>query len=205
MASPRRALPEGVEDTVVAEIIGCLSSDETFSKSESFREQCANTCRILYTMHTLSVPFAAIARLFSFNNGTIHQHWQNFKARENVLRMRGHPTVLTTDEISGLVDVILNVQITRGPSSGSEVRGIIEKKYQKTVLLDTLCQILRRDRRVPLCIAVSIESSRLQVPEQAIRDYFVSGGALDEVGEDNEDLNIGELFGRVADLFLPVE
>jgi hypothetical protein len=38
MASPPRTLPEGVKDIVLAEIIGHLSSDEAFSKSESFRE-----------------------------------------------------------------------------------------------------------------------------------------------------------------------
>jgi hypothetical protein len=41
--------------------------------------------------------------------------------------------------------VILNAQITCRPLSSAEGRGIIEKKYQKTVLLDTLSQILRRD------------------------------------------------------------
>jgi hypothetical protein len=47
IASPPNALSEGVEDTVLAEFIGCLSSDEAFSKSESFPEQRAHACRIL--------------------------------------------------------------------------------------------------------------------------------------------------------------
>jgi hypothetical protein len=68
--------------------------------------------------------------------------------------------------------VIPNAQITRQPLSGAEVRGIIEKKYQKTVLLDTLDQILRRGRPVRLCAAVSTEDSGSQVPGQAMRDYF---------------------------------
>jgi hypothetical protein len=37
MAPPAWALPEGIEHTVLAEIIGYLSSDEVFSKSESFQ------------------------------------------------------------------------------------------------------------------------------------------------------------------------
>jgi hypothetical protein len=57
---PRQALPEGVEDTILAEIIGHFPSDEVFSKSKSLREQCAHGSRILPIMHTPPVPFAAI-------------------------------------------------------------------------------------------------------------------------------------------------
>jgi hypothetical protein len=53
--------------------------------------------------------------------------------------MRGRPTVLTTREVNEIVDVIINAQMTRRPLSGPEVRGIIEKKDQKTVSLDSLC------------------------------------------------------------------
>jgi hypothetical protein len=63
-------------------------------------------------------------------------------------KMPGCPIVPTTGEVNEIVDVILNTQITCRPFSGAEGRGIIEKKYQKTMLLDTLHQILRRDGRV---------------------------------------------------------
>jgi hypothetical protein len=62
----------------------------------------------------------------------------------------GTGTVLTTEAVNDLVDVILNSQITRRPLSRPKGRGIIEKKCQKTVLLDTLYQILRGDGRVRL-------------------------------------------------------
>jgi hypothetical protein len=106
---------------------------------------------------------------FSPDKGAIRKQWQNFKAQENVLRVRGQPTVLTTEEINEIVDVILNAQITRRHLSGHEVRGIIENKYQRTGLLDTLYQILRQDERVCLCTPVPMEDSQLQVPERAIR------------------------------------
>jgi hypothetical protein len=112
MASPPRALPEGVEDTVLAEIIGCLSSDKAFSKSESLWEQRVHARRILHRMQTPTVPFAAIAELLSVDKGAIRKHWQNFNAQENVLLMWERPTVRTTEEVNEIVDVILNTQIT---------------------------------------------------------------------------------------------
>jgi hypothetical protein len=84
---------------------------------------------------------------------------QNFKAQENVLRMQGRPIVLTIEEVNEIVDVILNPQITRRIISGPAVRGIIEKKYQKIVLMETLYQILRLDGRVRLCTAARILDS----------------------------------------------
>jgi hypothetical protein len=140
MAPPPRALPEGVEDTVLAEIIGCISSDEAFSKSGSFWEQCADACQILLTVHTPSVPFAPIVQSFSVDKNTIRKRWQNFKSSENILRTRGRPIVLTTEEVNEIVDVSLNSQVSRKPLSGPEVPGIIEKEHHKTVLLDLLCQ-----------------------------------------------------------------
>jgi hypothetical protein len=115
-------------------------------------------------MHIPPVPFAAIAQLFSVYKGTIHKHWQNFKAQENVLPMRGCPVGLMTGEINETVDVTLNTQITSRPLSGPEVRGIIEKKYQKTVVLDTLYQILRRNGRICLCTAIPMEVSLKEKP-----------------------------------------
>jgi hypothetical protein len=115
----------------------------SFSKSESFREQCDHACRILRRMDAPPIPFGALALLFSVDDGTSRKHWQDFKAQESLLQMRGRPTVLTTGEVNELVDVILNAQIIRWPLSGPEVRGIITEKYRKTELLNTLYQILR--------------------------------------------------------------
>jgi hypothetical protein len=81
--------------------------------------------------------------------------------------MRGRPTVLATGDVNEIIDMVLNAQITHRPFSGPEARGIIEKKYQKTVLLDTVCSILGRNGRVFLCTAVLMKESQLQVPEQA--------------------------------------
>jgi hypothetical protein len=67
-------------------------------------------------MHTPPVPFAAIAQLFSIDKGTIRKHWQNFKTQENGFRMRGRLTVLKTQEINEIADVILNAQMVPGVS-----------------------------------------------------------------------------------------
>jgi hypothetical protein len=55
-----------------------------------------------------------------------------------------------TGEINEIVNVILNAQMTRRSLSGPETRGTIKKKYMKTMLLDILYQILRRDGRYRL-------------------------------------------------------
>jgi hypothetical protein len=115
MTSSPKPLPEKVEDTVLAEIIGCFSSGETFFKSESFREQCAHAYRILHRMHTPPVPFAAIAQLFSVDRGAKHKHSQDFKAQEIVLRMWQRLPVLTIYGFSEIVDMILDGQITGRP------------------------------------------------------------------------------------------
>jgi hypothetical protein len=72
-------------------------------------------------MHTPPVPFADITQLFSIDKGTIRKHWQNFKAQENAIWMRGRSTVLTTEEVNEIVDVVFEAQITRRPLSGLEV------------------------------------------------------------------------------------
>jgi hypothetical protein len=86
----------------------------------------------------------------------------------------------TTEEVNEIVERILNVQITRRHLFGPEVRGIIEKKYQKNVHT-TRCVI-----------------GTLLAPG-------VSGGASDDAEEEEEDPNVGEFFERVADMPFPVE
>jgi hypothetical protein len=174
MASPPRPLPGEIESVAEAELIACLSGDDAFSQSQSFREQCFHACRILRMNHIPPVPFAVIGRLLQVDKGTVRNHWQTFKAQENLIRQQGRPSLLTQEELDETVAIIIDAHYERRPLSGPEIRDLIHRKFGKSLRLDTLYQLLKRDGRVKSCAGTPMEDSRLHVTEQAIRDYFAT-------------------------------
>jgi hypothetical protein len=120
MAPSPRTLPEGIEDTILAEIIGCLSSDESFSKNEPF----GNNAPIFVEFFAQYIPRQSLSQLLPSYLASIRAQFvilAKFQGPKKVLRMPGCPIVLATEEVGKIVNVILNAKITRRPLSFPKV------------------------------------------------------------------------------------
>jgi hypothetical protein len=124
--------------------------------------------------HAPPVPFSVIGHLLSVDKGTVRKHWQQFKAQANLVGHPGRPSLLTPEELDEVVALIINAHYERRPLSGPEIRDLIDRNYQKSLCLDSLYQLLRRDGRVRSCTGTPMEDSRLRVSDESIREYFAT-------------------------------
>jgi hypothetical protein len=153
-------------------MIAAMQGDKQFLASTSCREQCAHACRILRIQNAPPTPFKIIGRLFNVNSWTVANHWRNYRARQNEFRMPGRPAALTLVELDDIIATILRAFRERRPLTLPEIAAVLRAKFNKVLLPDTLYHALTRDLRVRCCQAEPIDERRMQVSDDAIRDYF---------------------------------
>jgi hypothetical protein len=138
----------------------------------SFRERCVHVCRILREGHTPRVILELIGPVVGVKSGIDHNHWREYKARHNEIKHVGRPPALSWQELNEIIADILHGFQQWCPLTLSEIASVIQSKYQKFLLPDTLYYVLTQEPRVKSCRGQPIDEHRMRRFGIALQHYF---------------------------------
>jgi hypothetical protein len=165
------ATPE--TESLDAQMAAYLSQQPNFVSSSTPREKSYWSCElILERWGGKAPPFAAIGRILDTDRATVKRNWEYFKKQGNGNLQSGRPHTLEKDEYEYIVAQILDGFSKQRPLTVHQISAMIEERWGKVALPDTIYHMLHRDERIRTCDARPMEEARLQVTDQEIIDYF---------------------------------
>jgi hypothetical protein len=120
------------------------------------------------------VPLELIGQVCGVERGTIYNHWCEYKARGNETKYTGCPPAFSSQELDEIIGGILHGFEQRCELTLSEIASIVQNKFQKFPLPDTLCHVLTRDPRLKLYRGQPIDERRMTIPNEEIQGYFAT-------------------------------